>query len=361
MTSHRIRQLKLILKSKKTEALLVSDSFNVSFLTGLYPLTPLEREAFLLLTDRNSYFLTFSTYIGLFDNKNSDYQIRYVTPFKGLTFILNEILKKEKVKTLTLEKNGLSLAEFLRFQKNLKVELVPEDGIVEKIRLIKSESEIRNISLAAGLTDAAFKYTLSQIKKGVTEKELAFKIEFFIKKNNADLAFSPIIAFSQNSAIPHYFPSLNIKLSPPGVVLMDFGAKVNNYCADMTRVVFFGSPSVRLINLYNTVLLAQQKAFNFTRCGKMGHEIDKIARDYIEKNGFESFRHGLGHGVGLAIHEDPRLSPKSKQVLEENMVFTVEPGIYIPGFAGVRLEDLVVLKQNGPELLSKSTKEIIIL
>ncbi|OGG15780.1 hypothetical protein A3D78_04735 [Candidatus Gottesmanbacteria bacterium RIFCSPHIGHO2_02_FULL_39_14] len=360
MTSNRIRELKRKIKSQRWQSFLVSDSFNVSYLTGVSFLTPYEHEAYLLVTLNNTYFITFSTYYGLYTIKSS-WQVHYATPFNKLTSILTEIIKKEKIKTMAIEKNSLNLSEYLSLKNKLPVKLILTQDIIEKLRIIKIDSEIKNIHQAAKITDRSFSFILKQIKKGMSERELALKIEFFIKENAQNIAFSPIVAFNKNAAIPHYIPSDKVKLAANSLILLDFGAKVNNYCADLSRVVFFGTPTNRLVKIYQTVLDTQQKALNALHPQVSAKTIDSIARKLIEREGFPSFQHGLGHGVGLAIHEDPRLNPQSTDKLMPNMVFTIEPGIYLPGFAGVRIEDLLVLRREGPEILSKSTKEIIIL
>jgi Xaa-Pro aminopeptidase len=234
-------------------------------------------------------------------------------------------------------------------------------GLVEMLRMIKDKEEIDAFTKAANLTDKTFDFIQTKIKKGGSEKELAFEIEFFIKKNGADLAFDPIVAIDEDAAIPHHMSNSTKKITGNNLLLLDFGAKVNNYCSDMTRVVFIGTPEEKKKKVYDTVLSSQTAALKALKAGANGMEIDKIARDVIEKEGFESYSHGLGHGVGLEIHEAPRLRARSTEILDKNAVVTVEPGIYIPGFCGVRIEDLVVLKENGVEILSNSNKDLIIL
>lgn len=252
----------------------------------------------------------------------------------------------------------------------------------KNLRVIKKPKEIQAIERACQLGDKTFKYILKKIKPGITEKQLAFEIEFFIKKNGADISFPPIVAFGANSSIPHHKTS-NKQLATRELVLLDFGVKLNNYCSDMTRVVFFAKANPKQKKIYQIVLEAQECALEYLsrrktprgwpasqrgepnglpRGGEIkAKEVDKVARDYIINAGFPTIPHGLGHGVGLEVHEPPRLSPKSKDILKPGMVFSIEPGIYLPGKFGVRLEDLVVLEKSGPRLLTNSSKELLVI
>lgn len=251
--------------------------------------------------------------------------------------------------------------------------------------MIKKPEEIQAIEKACQLGDKTFNYILKKIKPGVTEKQLAFEIKFFIKKHGGGTSFRPIVAFGANSSIPHHKTS-NKQLATRELVLLDFGVKLNNYCSDMTRVVFFGKATNKQKHIYETVLQAQKVAIEhlgrwqaerktprgwptrpersrrdgLPRGGTIeAKEVDKVARDYIINAGFPTMPHGLGHGVGLKVHEPPRLSPKSKNVLKPGMVFSIEPGIYLPGKFGIRIEDLVALTPSGLQILTQAPKEII--
>ena len=194
----------------------------------------------------------------------------------------------------------------------------------------------------------------------MTEKEVAAEIEYFMKKNKAEgTSFDTIVAFSENSALPHAQPT-DRKLKDGDIVLMDYGCMYEGYCSDMTRTVFMGKANDELKKIYDTVLKAQITAEEKMKAGLKCCEIDKIARDIIENAGYKNcFNHSLGHGVGLEIHEFPNLSPKSESVLEKNNVVTVEPGIYEEGLGGVRIEDMVLVTENGIENLTNSPKGLI--
>lgn len=225
-----------------------------------------------------------------------------------------------------------------------------------KNRLAKDA--IPSIKKACKLTDAAFKFILKKIKPGISEKEIAFEINDFIKKHGADIAFPSIVAFDKNSVEIHHKPT-DQRLKTKDIILMDFGAKVENYCSDMTRTIFLGKATSEQKKIYQTVLEAQKRAMKQLNNGIKASSVDKIARDYIVSQGYPTIPHSLGHGVGLEVHESPRLSPTSNDILKPGMVFSIEPGIYLPNKFGVRIEDLVALEQDGIKILTHSTKALI--
>lgn len=370
LSPSRIKSVRARLQELNLDSLFITSQTNVSYLTHFTGLAPSEREGFFFITQRSAKLLTFPTYFGLYKDGGMEFDTLNITREKRLSDYLSDIIKKEKVKKIGFEKENLTVFELEslknKFQPKAdrpraeKISFVGTTGIVEKLRIIKDDEELENIKKAAGVTDRAFEYIKSKIQKGIAEKELALELEYFIKKHADDVAFAPIVAFNENAAIPHYIPTNSQQLTTNNLVLLDFGAKVGGYCADMTRVIFFGTPKNNWGRIYETVLTAQQKALESLKVDIAAGIPDKLAREYIKSQGFPDYPHGLGHGVGLAIHEAPRLRFDSKEILAENMVVTVEPGIYLPGEGGVRIEDLVVLKKNGIEILSKSSKELLI-
>lgn len=239
--------------------------------------------------------------------------------------------------------------------------------------VIKNQKEIELIEKACEFADKTFDYILKEIKVGVTEKEISLKIQRFTRKNNAKISFRPVVAFGKNTAEIHHKPN-HKKLKKNNIIMLDFGTKVNNYCSDMTRTIFMGKASEKQKRIYKVVLEAQKKSLDFLnnyyndtyhRSGNkqeldiMAKDVDRIARDYIISQGYPAIPHALGHGIGKKVHEKPKLSPKSKAVLKIGMVFSVEPGIYLKNFGGIRIEDLVVLEEKGPRLLTHSPKNII--
>lgn len=237
---------------------------------------------------------------------------------------------------------------------------VAKDLIYES-RLVKDENELENLRQAEAIGDAAFSHILGIIKPGMTEMEIALELEFFMKKQGASkLSFDTIVASGPNSSMPHAQVT-NRRIEQGDFVTMDFGCVNNRYCSDMTRTIAIGYATEEMKKIYEIVLDANKRAMEQVREGVSCKWIDSLARDYITECGYGTyFGHGLGHGVGLEIHEEPRFSPKCEVITKENMVITDEPGIYLPGKFGVRIEDLLVVKKDGCEVLSHSTKDLII-
>jgi Xaa-Pro aminopeptidase len=227
------------------------------------------------------------------------------------------------------------------------------------IRGIKTPKEIEKIKKACALSDKIFPEILKSIKIGITEKELASKITRLIRSKNGKLSFRPIVAFGKNASEVHHKPS-NLKLRKNhGFIMMDFGAKVDGYCSDITRTVFFGNASQRQKKVYNTVLEAQRRSIKFAKTNCKAFNVDRISREYIIEQKFSNIPHSVGHGIGKKIHEFPRISPKSKTILRNGMAFTIEPGVYIKNFGGVRIEDTFCLMTGKLYQLTKSPKNLL--
>jgi Xaa-Pro aminopeptidase len=227
----------------------------------------------------------------------------------------------------------------------------------------KNKTEIKNIKKACRISDKAFSYLLGEIRLGTSEKELAHKISTFIKAHSDGIPFKTIVAFGENSSEIHHKPGQRkLKINDP--ILFDFGAKVGGMCSDISRTVFFGKATGKQKRAYEAVLEAQEKTLEFLKSSIGNHksirgrDVDKIARDYLIFKGFPSIPHGLGHALGKKVHCAPRLSPKSKFFLMEDIVLTVEPGIYLKDF-GIRIEDDVLIAKTGIKILTKSEKKII--
>ncbi|HHX26218.1 MAG TPA: aminopeptidase P family protein [Firmicutes bacterium] len=274
---------------------------------------------------------------------------------------LREIVEEAGITRLGFEKDVITYKQHETFSSALAgVELVPCEGLVETLRAVKDESEIEAIRRAEAIGDAAFSHVLDIIKPGMTEIDVALEIEWFMRKNGAEgIGFEVIVASGERGAMPHGVASSK-KLAEGELVVMDFGAVYQGYRGDMTRTVSLGKASPEQRRIYDIVLRAQEAALEAIAPGKTGQEIDGLARKVIEEAGYgDNFGHGLGHGVGLAIHEEPRLSVTATEELRPGMVVTVEPGIYVPGFLGIRIEDLVVVGESGIRNLTSSPKELI--
>jgi Xaa-Pro aminopeptidase len=238
-----------------------------------------------------------------------------------------------------------------------EIKLVPSTNLIESIRIIKEPEELEHISQAAALADSAITYISSIIHPGMTEKQVAWELEKHMReKGSGSMPFTIIVGSGPNAAMPHASQSERTVLQNEPIVI-DLGARANGYCSDLTRTLYLGEPDSTFCKIYDITLGAQLSALELIESGMTGENADKIARNIIEQAAYgDSFGHGLGHGIGLATHELPRLGPRSNDLLADGMVFSVEPGIYIPGWGGVRIEDTVVLENNKVRALTKAPK-----
>lgn len=282
--------------------------------------------------------------------------------FEDAITSIQNILRDSGIKTLGFEDETVSYSEFLALSKIKGVELKPIGRKISDMRAVKSEEEIALIKTAAEISDKALLAVQKKIKLGVTERDILAELEYQMRMLGASgPAFESIVAFGAKTAYPHAH-SADVKLEKGMIILVDFGAKYKGYCSDMTRMLALGTPDAKIKALHSAVLAAQEYALSAMCAGLTGREVDSFAREYLRSRGLgDYFTHSLGHGLGLEIHEAPTVSAKNYEELQENMVVTCEPGVYINGIGGVRIEDTVVVKNNGIELLNKVSKEIIIL
>lgn len=312
---------------------------------------------YVVITEEKSFFITDFRYVQQSNNQCKGFEVIEHTNDRTVYDILNEL----GLKKLGFEDGFVTVSQYNDFNEKLnEIELVPLKDTLANIRVIKDEDEINEIRKAAEITDKTFEYICGILKPGITEWEVSLEIESFMKKNGASgTSFESIVASGVRSSLPHGVASDKV-IEVGDFVTLDFGCIYNGYCSDMTRTVVIGKASDKQKEIYNTVLEAQEAALKAIKAGVTGFEADKVARDIIKDKGYgEYFGHGLGHGVGLEVHESPRLSPLGKDTLRANMVVTDEPGIYLPDFGGVRIEDLIVVKEDGCEVLSKSPKLLI--
>ncbi|MEW6097078.1 MAG: Xaa-Pro peptidase family protein [bacterium] len=353
----RIKKLQKALSRKKLDGLLVSNITNVQYLTGFTG-----SSADLLLTSNKLYFITDSRYIEQAQKEVSN-GFEFIKEEKGLVKTLKKILGKQGLKNLGLETDCLTYNQYQEFLKELLfVELIPTDGLIMKLRLIKDKDEIHKIKHACQIAEDAFRVLLPFIKDGISEHDLAIELEYLIKKKGGEVAFDTIVISGQRSSLPHGRPA-NKKLEIGDFILFDFGAKYKGYNCDLTRTLILGKPTHRQELVYKTVKRTKDKVLDNLRGGIKFAQLDKIAREEIAKNGLKRFfGHNLGHGVGLEVHEMPHISSSNRSITKSGMVLTIEPGIYIPSFGGVRIEDTVLITDNGYTVLSdKVSKELIVL
>lgn len=361
-----LEELKKELKILKLDCFLITSFQNIFYLTKYEGFSKEEREAIILISKICNYLLTDKRYLNEL-NFLKDFKLIEISPANSLSKTLTKILSENNLKSAGFEANNLTFNEYKKFRKIFK-NFAPFEDAIEKLREIKTKEEIEKIKKACTLSDLGFNFILEHIKENVTEQTLAAKLEIFLKEKHADTSFKPIIAFGKNSAVAHHLNS-KTKLQKGNIVLIDIGAKVEGYCSDMTRTVFFGSPTPKFKRIYQTVLDAQRVAVETIHKSlilnhksnlkiKAG-DIDKTARQYIIDRGFPSIPHSLGHGIGIDVHEKPSLAPKSKSILKSGMIFSIEPGIYLNGWGGVRIEDLFLLEDNSLKKITHSASEII--
>ena len=278
----------------------------------------------------------------------------------GLASILPDIFRILKTKRLGFEGNRISYAQYNKMveklkSENLPVELVESNMIVENMRLVKEENEINALKRSLAIAESVFVKFLNTLKPGLTEKEAAWNLEKGMREEGADsLSFPTICASGPNSARPHAIPG-NRKIQKGEPVLFDWGVSVDGYCSDISRTLIIGKPDDTFQKIFNTVLEAQLKAIAMIKSGISAKAVDAVAREHIDDMGFKGkFSHSLGHGIGLAVHENPRISQLSDTLLQPGMVFTVEPGIYISGWGGIRLENMVVVREKQVEVLNQT-------
>ncbi len=277
---------------------------------------------------------------------------------KGVEQVLPEIAGSLGVKRIGFEsvrishKNHAAMNSAIATMDPLTA-LIPTENIVESLRQIKSEEEIQHTIDALRLAEGAFSRVLAMVEPEMTEKAVAWEMEKAMREAGAQsLSFPVIVASGPNSALPHAVPT-DRKLKRGEPILIDWGARLNAYCSDTTRTFVLGTPDDRFKKVYDTVVTARELAIGAIKEGETGNRIDRIAREHIRKNGFAGkFGHGLGHGTGLAVHESPRLSPMREDRLEAGMIVTVEPGVYLPGWGGIRMENQVVVKTSGARVLN---------
>ena len=352
---NRIKALKDSCSKKELEGYIVAKDSNILYFTGIIGTAglwiPLEGENILYV-----YGVNFEAVKA----KAEDYKVELIkrneNPFKKIT----EDVKSRKIKLIGFDE--LDALHYIRMRKELKeTHLKPLSRLVEKLRMVKDPTEIMAIKKAAELTDEGIKTAVNAIKPGVREYEAAAEIEYAMRKMGSEgTAFETQVASGRRSAFPHGGCTAR-KIRKNELIVVDLGAKYNNYRADASRTYLIGKSSPKQRKIFEVVLEAQLKAFQKIGAGVKACDVDAAARKIIEDSGFgKYFVHGLGHGVGLDIHEPPSLNPEGKRTLKGKNVVTIEPGIYIVGYGGVRIEDTVLVQENNAEKLTKANRELML-
>ncbi len=337
------------------DAAYITNEPDVSWLTGFTG-----DSSSVLITENNAYFLTDFRYTEQAEKQTGGFfNVVEVKPGE-LNKTIALLLKKDSAKTLGIAYRYTSL-EAMEDIRSLSSDIMDITGITLTLRSIKDADEIARMKKGAEITERTFEHMLGFIKEGVSELDLYAEMVYYFHKNGVEPSFRPIIASGENASMPHAGITSR-KLKKGDFITMDFGVKYSGVCTDFTRTVALFGVAEQQKKIYNIVKCAQSEAINALKPGITGKEADAVARDIISAAGYkERFGHGTGHGVGVEIHEEPRLSVLSESVLSEGMVVTVEPGVYIPGETGVRIEDMAVITESGCENFYTAEKELIII
>ncbi len=353
----RLRKLQKSIAERQLDAILISQLENLRYLSGFTG-----SSGWLLISEKKTILATDFRYVEQAREESPDFEIIHAK--RELSAWLPDMAYDLRLHKLGFEANCISynthhkLSEAVK-TKQINLALVPTTDIVEELRSIKEPGELELITKAAALTDIALEKVKTIIRPGITEKELAWEIEKFLRQEDSEgIPFEIIVASGTNSALPHARPTEKI-MRPGEPVLIDMGARINGYCSDLSRTLFLDKVDKILWEIYDVVLKAQITAIERIESGMDALQADRLARSIVEEAGYgDAFGHGLGHGVGLAVHELPTIGYSSTNSLADGMVFTIEPGIYLTGQGGVRIEDMVVLENGKARVLTKAKKDL---
>lgn len=315
-----------------------------------------------LVTRERSYYWTDSRYIEAAEEQVADAEVGLATVERGYAFLINEASERDGVKTLGFEDEYMTVAELKRYQSKLRPALKPATELLTELRMVKDGAEIEALAAAQRIAERALEEIYNDVRVGVTEKEIAARLTYLMLRCGAeDMSFDPIVASGANGSRPHAVPTEK-PIAAGEFVTMDFGCVYRGYCSDMTRTVAVGHVTEEMDKVYHTVLRAQKAGVAAARAGVPGSDVHNAAARVIAEAGYGAyFGHGFGHGVGVEIHEAPRASTTWTKPLPAGAVISAEPGIYLPGRFGVRIEDVIIIREGGCENLHRAPKELLIL
>ena len=350
----KFTNLRKVMEQKGLDAIVVLSPYNRRYLSGFTGTS-----GSLLITQDTKQLITDFRYIQQANSQAEDFEI--INQNGPMINKINELIQHGNYKNVGVEADLITYNEYQALNTG-EVQLSSIEGVIETIRMIKDDFEIKQIQKAADIVDETYEHILKWVKPGMTENEVNNEMEMFMRSKGATCSsFDTIVASGHRGALPHGVAS-NKVIEEGDMITLDFGALYEGYVSDITRTFAIGEPKEEMKKIYNIVLESQLAALEQIKPGMTGKEADSIARDIISSYGYgEQFGHSLGHGIGLEVHEGPALSQKSDIVLEENMCVTLEPGIYVEGLGGVRIEDDVLVTKNGLQRFTKSTKDLIIL
>ena len=352
---NRILDIQNALAAQELEGVLLTSPINRRFATGFS-----SSAGVLVVTQGESLFVTDSRYIETARGTVTGARVQQIEHGESYAAIVAQFLGENSITRLGFEEETLSQATYERYRQKLAVELLPAGGILADLRAIKTLAEYALMQRAQAITEKTFEEILPLLTSRHTERGIAAEIVYRLMRNGAERpAFDPIVVSGPRASLPHGTPSDS---ALEGFIVLDFGAMYQGYCADMTRTVCIGAPTSEMRRVYDTVRCAQAAGISIARAGAIGKDVDQAARAVIEKAGYGAyFGHGFGHGLGLEVHESPRFSPNEERPLPKGAILSAEPGIYLPGRFGVRIEDTVYLTETGVEILTKTPKELCIL
>ena len=354
MNLNRVEKLLQRMPELGVDAFLITGGTNRTYLSGFKG-----SSGFLLITGQKQFILTDFRYLDQAAEEAPGFEVVRIGPKAAET--LGKLVLDTGCRRLGFEAHKVSYEQYQEFFEQFKgSDLVPVSKVVEKIRALKEPEEIDLLKSTVEIADRAFEDVLRFIRPGVPEREVAAKLEYTMRTNGAEKAsFDIIVASGARGALPHGSAS-GKKIQKGDLVVIDFGARFHGYCSDMTRTIMVGNAESRQREVYDLVLKAQRKALGAVKPGVICRDLDAVARETIIEGGYaDSFGHGLGHGVGMQVHEEPSVNTVGETVLMPGMVITVEPGIYIKDWGGIRIEDMVVVTDNGCEVLTSTTKQLL--
>lgn len=361
--NNRIKFLVNILNKYKLDGYIAGPGYDLNYLTSISCFPDERFKALVVLSNGDTFFICPELYYEDFKNSLGDINIYIWSDNEGV----NQLFEKIR-KIYNLENKDFAVDSSIR-----AIDLIDMKNIIgcnfkniseisKELRIIKDHKEIENLTIAAKIADLTYLEIIKYIKPGLTEKDISDKIkELLFHFGGEDLSFEPIVASGPNSSMPHYNGNQR-EIESKDIIVLDYGCVYNGYCSDTSRTIFLGEPSPKQKEIYNIVLEANLAAEKLAVAGKRACELDNIARGVIKKYGYgEYFINRTGHGIGIEIHEEPYINSSNNELLENGMAFSIEPGIYIPGEFGMRIEDIVVINDDNPLILNKSPKNIIII
>ena len=351
-----IERIRKALLEWKLDAMLVTSPTNRLFATGFQ-----SSAGALLVTGRGAWFYTDSRYYEAACAAITDASVYKTTDDEPYNKQIKTILAEYGIISVGLEESALTYLEYLDWRRKLKIKPVRAQKLISGLRMKKSLGDLENLKKAQRVAEKSFEEILPLISTNITEKELAAELLYRFMKNGADdKSFDTIAVSGKKSSMPHGVPG-DVKIGK-GFLTIDFGVRLNGWCSDTTRTLCVGKPDEEMVRVYDTVLKAQEAGIKAVRAGVKGSAVDAAARDVIEAAGYgEYFGHGFGHGLGIEVHEAPRAAKTSKDILQAGAVISAEPGIYLPGRYGVRIEDVLYVTENGCENITNLTKKLIVI